>query len=135
MSHDEIPRSYFDRSHLGRLDSSQISQICTRNRKITKKRVIQALNKERKEKTICWDVMPMEIDNHADTHVLGANFRPILFTRQECNVRPFLDEYQEVSNIPIVTGATAWDSGLGETLILVFGQRTLVWEQDKEVPD
>ena len=66
--------------------------------------------------------MPLEIDNHADTHVFGANFRPILFTGQECNVRPFLDEYQEVSNIPIVTGATAWDSDEGETLILIFGQ-------------
>ena len=63
-----------------------------------------------------------EIDNHADTHVFGKNFRPIYFTSEVCSVTPFLDEYKEQENVRICTGATAYETKFGETIILQFGQ-------------
>ena len=66
--------------------------------------------------------MATEIDSHADTHCFGANFRPILFTQQECTVAPFLAEYEEQANVRICTGATAFTRDNGEVIILIFGQ-------------
>ena len=63
-----------------------------------------------------------EIDNHADTHVFGKNFRPIYFTSEVCSVAPFMDEYKEQENVRICTGATAYETKFGETIILQFGQ-------------
>ena len=62
------------------------------------------------------------MDNHADTHCLGKNCRPISFTSEECSVAPFLSEYSEVTNVPIGTGATAYTLTSGEVIILLFGQ-------------
>ena len=47
------------------------------------------------------------MDNHADTHCVDANFKPILFTLEECTVYPFLLEYAEHMNVPIYTDVTA----------------------------
>ena len=47
-----------------------------------------------------------EIDNHADTFVAGANFHPISFSREVCDVSPFLDQYESTMNVPIATCAT-----------------------------
>ena len=65
-----------------------------------------------------------EIDNHADTHVFGKNFRPIYFTSEVCSVTPFLDEYKEQENVHICTGATAYETKFGETI----WARSMVWE-------
>ena len=65
---------------------------------------------------------PTEIDNHADTHCFGGNFRPVTWTNVQCSVSPFLDELGSTENIDICTAATAWMHPSGETLLLVFGQ-------------
>ena len=65
---------------------------------------------------------PTEMDNHADTHCFGCNFRPLSWTGEECSVAPFLAEYTEQEDIPICTGATAYTLLSGEVIILVFGQ-------------
>ena len=62
------------------------------------------------------------MDNHADTHCFGANFRPISFTSEECNVSPFIPEYIEQENIPICTGVTVLILDSGE----VGGGNTIV---------
>ena len=66
--------------------------------------------------------LPTEMDNHADTHCFGKNFIVLEYTRQKCSVSPFLAEYDETTDIDIVTGATAVDLEDGSTVILVFGQ-------------
>lgn len=62
-----------------------------------------------------------EMDSHADTCVLGQNFVIIHYTGRECDVIPFREDYAPVTNIPIVSGATAWtDIESGETFILII---------------
>ena len=63
-----------------------------------------------------------EIDNHADKHCFGENFIPYAWTRLECKVSPFLDEYQPLERVPICAGATAYTFPNGHTVILIFGQ-------------
>lgn len=63
-----------------------------------------------------------ESDNHADTHCFGPNFRPIEWMDIQCTVNGFMDGLGSAERIEICTGATAWDSEHGETLILIFGQ-------------
>ena len=64
-----------------------------------------------------------ELDSHADTTVAGSNCVILHYTGKECDVTPYRDDYQPVSNIPIVTAATAWQSpSTGQTYILVFNE-------------
>ena len=51
--------------------------------------------------------LPTEMDNHADMHCFGKNFIVLEYTRQKCSVSPFLAEYDETTDIDIVTGATS----------------------------
>jgi len=64
-----------------------------------------------------------ELDSHADTIVAGSNCVVINYTGNVCDVSPCRDDYAPVSNVPIVTAATAWQSPhTGETYILVFNE-------------
>ena len=63
-----------------------------------------------------------DIDNHADTHCFGKNFRPLHWSNLMRTVSPFLPEYESAENIEIYTAATAWTNDHGKTFILVFGQ-------------
>ena len=64
-----------------------------------------------------------ELDSHADTTVAGSNCVVLHYTGKECDVTPYRDDYQLVSNIPIVTAATAWQSpSTGQIYILVFNE-------------
>ena len=64
-----------------------------------------------------------ELDTHANTCVLGANFIPLQYTGRTCEVHPYLSEYQAIPNIPIITGATAVTSQeTGEVFILAINE-------------
>ena len=63
-----------------------------------------------------------DMDNHADTICFGRNFRVILYTSEVCTVSAFLKEFDDQTDIPICTAATAVDLDSGETIILQFGQ-------------
>jgi hypothetical protein len=64
-----------------------------------------------------------EIDNHADTTCFGSNFTAISFTGEHCEVSPFSEQYNTLTNIPVATAATAWDNpNTGERTILLFHQ-------------
>ena len=68
-------------------------------------------------------VSTTEIDNHADTCCFGANFTPIYFTGHVCQVQPFIDSYESMSDVQICSAATAYDDPeSGATYILVFHQ-------------
>ena len=48
-----------------------------------------------------------ELDSHADTTVAGANCIILHYTGKACDVSPYCDDYTPISNVPIVTAATA----------------------------
>ena len=68
------------------------------------------------------DPLPLEIDNHADTHCFGRNFLPFSWSGLLCSVSPFLDECSSTEDIEICSAATAYTKETGETIILIFGQ-------------
>jgi hypothetical protein len=71
-----------------------------------------------------------EIDNHADTCCFGANFTPLYFTGQVCDVSPFSDSYNSMENVEVCAAATAWDDpNTGHTHILEYHQG--LWFGDK----
>ena len=48
----------------------------------------------------------IELDSHADTIVLGANCIILSHTGQSCEVMPYSDTYNAITDVPVVTGAT-----------------------------
>jgi len=71
-----------------------------------------------------------EMDTHADTCVLGRNFVIAQYSGRECDVLPYSDDYEAVTGVPIVTGATAWtDQETGETWILLIHEA--IWMADR----
>ena len=64
-----------------------------------------------------------EIDNHADTCCFGANFRPTFITDQVCEVSPYHESYESISNVPVVSACTAYDDPIsGQTYIINIHQ-------------
>jgi len=66
--------------------------------------------------------LPLESDNHADTHCAGKNCRVEYYTNQSCAVSPFLSEYDALDDVPICSALTATTLDTGETIILRLGQ-------------
>jgi len=63
-----------------------------------------------------------EMDSHANTCCLGANFIPIYFTGKICDVAPFLSDLPNQEGIPICSGATAFENADGCTYILIINE-------------
>ena len=61
-----------------------------------------------------------EGDSNADTCCLGANFMALEITNRTAEVYPYDPSYEPIANVPIVTGATAYDDEDGTTFILIF---------------
>ena len=75
-----------------------------------------------------------ELNSHADTCALGANFLPLhLFTGRVCDVSPYnADTYSPEHDIQIVSAATAYtDQTSGHTYILVINEG--LWFGGKEL--
>jgi len=72
-----------------------------------------------------------EMDSHADTCCLGANFIPIYFTGKICNVAPFLSNLPSQEGIPICSGATAFENANGCTYILIVNEALWFGDQMK----
>jgi hypothetical protein len=71
-----------------------------------------------------------EMDIHAENFVAGSNFLVCEFDGTTCEVTPFTDQYQSMTDIPIVSAAMAWtDEETGETIVLYFNQ--VLWYGDK----
>lgn len=65
-----------------------------------------------------------ELDTHADTCALGANFVPLFFTGRVCDVSPYnSNHYEAEKNVPIISGGTAYTcQESGQTYILVINE-------------
>ena len=62
-----------------------------------------------------------EGDSNADTCCLGTNFIVLEMTNRTAEVYPYDSSYDPIENVPIVSGATAYDDKTnGSTYILVF---------------
>ena len=64
-----------------------------------------------------------EGDSNADTCCLGSNFLVLEMTNRTAEVYPYDPSYEPIANVPIVSGATAYeDESDGSTYILVFNE-------------
>ena len=79
----------------------QICQLTTSSRRISSSKSFSNTN-------LKVTSAKCELDSHADTTVAGANYIILSYTGKECDVTPYRDDYEAVTNIPIVTAATAW---------------------------
>ena len=61
-----------------------------------------------------------EVDTNADTFCLGTNFIPLAYANRSTYIYSYNDAYDPIENVPIVSGATAYDHPNGTTYILVF---------------
>ena len=60
-----------------------------------------------------------ELDIHADTCCAGANWTPMLYTGEHCEVSPFLSTYDLVQEVMIARCCTVWTSDEGKEYLLV----------------
>ena len=51
-----------------------------------------------------------ELDSHSDTTVTGLNCKVIHYTERSCDVAPFSNMYEPMTNIPIIMAATRFTS-------------------------
>ena len=86
------------------------------------RRYVYRVSKMHSSPTLAVHTAWCEIDNHADTCCLGKNFVPLAYTNRVCDVHAFTDQVDTISNIPVVTGASAATLPNGETVILVVHQ-------------
>jgi len=64
-----------------------------------------------------------ECDTNADTCCLGKNFVILEYTRRAADVYAYDKSIKPIENVPIVSGATAWDDPVtGDTYILVINE-------------
>ena len=64
-----------------------------------------------------------ECDTDADTCCLGKNFIVYKYTQRTADVYAYDKSYEPAINVPIVTGATAYDDPIsGITYILIFNE-------------
>jgi hypothetical protein len=72
----------------------------------------------------------VELDSHADTCCADSNCTVIEFSGRTCNVVGFnrSNPNSELTDIPIVKAATAYDSPTGETYIIVIPQALYLGE-------
>jgi hypothetical protein len=65
----------------------------------------------------------IELDSHADTCTVGANFKVTAYTEKTCSVTPYHPKYKSMQDVPIVQAATAYtDPDSGETYMLIVNQ-------------
>ena len=95
---------------------------CRLSRLLSSVRCPAASNAKRKP-TLLPTEGSIELDNHVDTIVLGANCVILSHTGQSCEVMPYSDTYDAITNVPVITGATLWTSPHdGDEFILVFNE-------------
>ncbi|MFN9982381.1 MAG: hypothetical protein ACK53Y_20810, partial [bacterium] len=104
--------------YMNRGSSSYISQVRSGKRYVTTARTIASIHNNSNHIEA-----KAKLDSHADTTVAGSTCRVLELTEKSCDVYPFSNSYDPISQVPIAKVATAYDDPVtGETLILVFGQ-------------
>ena len=60
-----------------------------------------------------------ELDRHAGTCCAGANWTPMLYTVENCEVSPFLSTYDPMQEVPIARCFTVWTLDESNEYLLV----------------
>ena len=95
--------------------------IAIKQIKSTSRRVVAGAKRKRKSDGVQHGTC--ELDSHADTTVAGSNCIILSYSRKECDVSPYREDYESIKNVPIVTAATAWQpQRSGQVYILVFNE-------------
>lgn len=90
-------------------------------RAVVTKRLIRASNPQSKNEAPPNTAADNECDTNADTCCLGKNFVILHYSYRTADVYAYDSSIKPVKNVPIVTGATAYDDAQsGDTFILVF---------------
>ena len=66
-----------------------------------------------------------ELDTHADTCCAGANWALMELTGEVCEVTPFLDSYEPITEIPLARCGTVWTDPLTTQDYLLVGDQML----------
>ena len=99
------------------------SQRCRHLSRIVSSVRRPAASKAKRRPTLLPTEGRIELDSHVDTIVLGTNCVILSHTGQICEVMPYSDTYNAITNIPVVTGATLWTSPHdGDEFILIFNE-------------
>ena len=69
-----------------------------------------------------------KLDSHADTCVLGSNFKLIELTGEVVHVVPYHEEYDEKKDVPILSAATAWTPRHRGNIYFGLPSSTVVWQ-------
>ena len=90
-------------------------------------RIVSSMQRRKKNKPGVNTSLPshgrIEIDSHADTVVLGSNCVVLHHMGKVCEVPPYTDEYDAITDVPVVRGATLWmDQHTNEEYILIFNE-------------
>ena len=81
---------------------------------------------------IC-DPVPTKSDNHVDTHVFGASFKPISWSSLSCSVSPFIGILSSHVEIELFVAGKVWKHPSGETCIRIPGQGLWFDERMKNI--
>ena len=109
-----------------------VSRLVTSQRRVSQARVVARASRSSLQNLCPSEPVHgnLEMDSHADTCVLGKNCIQLHSTGRECDVFPYTDDYDGITDVPIVSGATAWtDQETGETFILVIHES--LWMPDQ----
>ena len=124
--------SISNRSHISQVTTANTSIMGGRNEQaanrhsrqagaVVTKRHVQAANPRHDNEPTVNTSADNECDTNADTCCLGTNFVILHHTFRTADVYAYDSSIKPVENIPIVTGATAYDDPVtGDTFILVF---------------
>jgi hypothetical protein len=61
------------------------------------------------------------MDTHVDTCCAGANWSLMDLTGEICDVNPFLDTYQPITEIPVARCCTVWTDQVDSQEYLLVG--------------
>ena len=94
---------------------------------ISKRIIGQAKRKPEKvaNSTTPGHIVRNELGIHADTCCAGANWTPMIYTGEHCEVSPFLSIYDPVQEIMIAQCCTVWTSDDGKEYLLVGNE--MLW--------
>ena len=100
---------------------ANICEVNSSNQRVVTK--LERRSPTQEESTVENNIARSEIDNHADTCCFDANFTPLYFTGQVCDVSPFSNECSSMLNVKVCAAAIAWDDPItGHTSVLKFHQ-------------
>ena len=92
--------------HVVSLFAQGLSQHCCHLSRIVSSIRRPAASKAKRTPTLLPTEGCTELDSHADTIVLGANYIILSHMGQSCEVMPYSDTYEAITDVPVVTGAT-----------------------------